>query len=132
MAIPAQARAMRILVTGGSRFIGSAFIRQVLAETPWRVTNLDALTYAAGPDALATVDGGRSYTDQITFVADRPGHDRRYAIDAAKIAAELGCAPRETFDSGLERMVRWYLEQARWWKRLRAERYAGHRLEQGG
>ena len=58
-------------------------------------------------------DGG-SYKQQITFVADRPGHDRRYAIDAGKLARELGWKPAETFESGLEKTVRWYLGHQAW------------------
>jgi dTDP-D-glucose 4,6-dehydratase len=54
------------------------------------------------------------YADLITFVADRPGHDRRYAIDCAKVRAELGWRPQETFDSGLQKTVRWYLEHEQW------------------
>lgn len=54
------------------------------------------------------------YADLITYVADRPGHDQRYAIDASKIRAELGWMPQETFDSGLARTVRWYLDHAEW------------------
>jgi len=64
----------------------------------------------------------------ITFVPDRPGHDRRYAIDATKIARELGWTPRESFESGLERTVRWYLDNEWWWRPLREGRYAGERL----
>lgn len=57
---------------------------------------------------------GASYREQITFVKDRPGHDRRYAIDAGKIRTELGWRPAETFVSGLERTVRWYLDHQDW------------------
>ena len=64
----------------------------------------------------------------IRFVADRPGHDFRYAIDASKLRAELGWAPQESFESGLEKTVRWYLDNRAWWGRLRAERYGGERL----
>ncbi len=57
---------------------------------------------------------GRDYRGQIAFVKDRPGHDRRYAIDAAKIQRELGWAPSETFETGLARTVRWYLDNDAW------------------
>jgi dTDP-glucose 4,6-dehydratase len=64
----------------------------------------------------------------ITFVKDRPGHDRRYAIDPAKIEGELGWHARETFESGLARTLDWYLGNEWWWGPLRADRYAGERL----
>jgi dTDP-glucose 4,6-dehydratase len=63
---------------------------------------------------LAQQRPGRDYASQIAFVRDRPGHDRRYAIDARKIRDELGWAPAETFATGLERTVRWYLGNAQW------------------
>jgi dTDP-glucose 4,6-dehydratase len=64
----------------------------------------------------------------ITFVTDRPGHDARYAIDASKIRTELGWQPRETFESGLEKTVRWYLDNTQWWQPLRTRVYDGGRL----
>ena len=64
----------------------------------------------------------------VTFVADRPGHDYRYAIDASKAHTELGWRPRETFESGLERTVQWYLENRNWWEAIRQGVYAGERL----
>jgi dTDP-glucose 4,6-dehydratase len=64
----------------------------------------------------------------ITFVPDRPGHDRRYAIDPAKAERELGWQAQETFESGLERTVAWYLENAWWWEPLRGDVYGGERL----
>jgi dTDP-glucose 4,6-dehydratase len=64
----------------------------------------------------------------ITFVPDRPGHDHRYAIDAGKIERELGWRARESFDSGLAKTVRWYLDNRGWWEPLRKGVYAGERL----
>ncbi len=65
-------------------------------------------------DRLRPRAAGGSYRERITFVADRPGHDRRYAINADKIAAELGWQPAETFATGLEKTVRWYLDHEAW------------------
>ncbi len=67
----------------------------------------------------------------ITFVADRPGHDLRYAIDARKIRQELGWAPQETFESGLRKTVEWYLTNRSWWERIRSNVYRGERLGAG-
>lgn len=69
----------------------------------------------------------RPYRDLISHVPDRPGHDRRYAIDARKLEGELGWKALESFDSGIEKTVRWYLENDWWWRPLR-ERYDGRRL----
>ena len=71
---------------------------------------------------------GASYRELITFVNDRPGHDRRYAIDATKIKRELDWSPRQTFESGLAATVDWYLENAWWWEPIRTGRYKGERL----
>ncbi|MGX1308027.1 dTDP-glucose 4,6-dehydratase [Amorphus suaedae] len=71
-------------------------------------------------------DGGRR-ADLISFVPDRPGHDLRYAIDAARIGASLGWSPSESFESGLEKTVRWYLDNRAWWEPLRGA-YRGERL----
>ena len=64
----------------------------------------------------------------ITFVADRPGHDGRYAIDATRAETELGWQAQETFETGLRRTVRWYLENRPWWERVRSGGYRGERL----
>jgi dTDP-glucose 4,6-dehydratase len=66
---------------------------------------------------------GRSYREQITFVKDRPGHDRRYGIDASKIERELGWKPRETFESGLRKTIRWYLENQEWVANVTSDAY---------
>lgn len=68
------------------------------------------------------------YHDLITFVADRPGHDLRYAIDAAKIARELGWTPEETFESGMRKTVQWYLANESWWQQVQDGSYQGERL----
>jgi dTDP-glucose 4,6-dehydratase len=69
----------------------------------------------------------RPREELIEFVTDRPGHDARYAIDASKLQKELGWRAQETFDTGIEKTVQWYLENDWWWRPLR-ERYAGQRL----
>ncbi|MEH8463441.1 dTDP-glucose 4,6-dehydratase [Klebsiella quasipneumoniae subsp. similipneumoniae] len=68
------------------------------------------------------------FADLITFVTDRPGHDLRYAIDATKIQRDLGWVPQETFDSGIEKTVHWYLNNQTWWQRVLDGSYAGERL----
>jgi dTDP-glucose 4,6-dehydratase len=65
-------------------------------------------------DELRKRDDGNSYREQITFVTDRPGHDRRYAIDARKIERELGWKPAETFDTGIRKTLQWYLDNQVW------------------
>ena len=65
----------------------------------------------------------KSYRDLITYVADRPGHDKRYAIDASKIKRELGWVPRETFETGIKQTVTWYLENQAWCKRVQDGSY---------
>ncbi|HAP81905.1 MAG TPA: dTDP-glucose 4,6-dehydratase, partial [Enterobacteriaceae bacterium] len=66
--------------------------------------------------------------DLITWVADRPGHDLRYAIDASKIERELGWRPQETFESGIRKTVRWYLDNPAWWQKVLDGSYKGERL----
>ena len=71
--------------------------------------------------------GGGSRRELIGFVADRPGHDLRYAVDCSKLERELGWRPAVSFEEGLRRTVAWYLEREDWWRPIR-ERYAGERL----
>ncbi len=73
-------------------------------------------------------DGVQHYSDLITYVVDRPGHDQRYAIDASKIDNELGWTPEETFESGLRKTVQWYLDNLDWCRRVQDGSYQGQRL----
>ena len=75
--------------------------------------------------------GVAKYEDLITFVKDRPGHDARYAIDAAKIGRELGWQPQETFDTGIRKTVAWYLENRDWWQNVLNGSYRLQRLGAG-
>lgn len=83
-------------------------------------------------DRRVPLAGGGSRRDLITFVTDRPGHDRRYAIDASKIKRDLGWEPLESFDTGLQKTVDWYLENSWWWEPIRSGTYSGERLGQAG
>jgi len=83
-------------------------------------------------DGLSPAPSGGSYRDQIRFVADRPGHDRRYAIDSRKIERELGWQPTETFETGLARTVRWYLDNKDWVEAVQSGAYQQWLADQYG
>ncbi len=100
-------------------------IRQVLAAgAPGETYNVGGNSEKPNIEVVRTIcaildrerprQDGRSYAEQIAFVKDRPGHDRRYAIDAGKIRRELGWAPQESFESGILKTVRWYLDNPAW------------------
>ncbi len=94
-----------------------------------QTANLDAVRLICSLlDARSPRKDGTSYSSQIEFVADRPGHDRRYAIDCAKIERELGWRPAESFESGLARTVDWYIANRAWCDEITAKRYARERL----
>ena len=77
--------------------------------------NLDVVkTICSRLDVLRPRADGKPYFDQVTYVTDRPGHDRRYAIDAHKIERELGWKPAETFETGIQKTVQWYLDNPKW------------------
>ena len=91
-------------------------------------SNLDLVrTLCAILDAKRPKESG-SYAEQITFVADRPGHDARYAIDPARIRKELGWRPSVTVEEGLARTVQWYLDNEDWWRALQSRDGVGTRL----
>jgi dTDP-glucose 4,6-dehydratase len=92
-------------------------------------TNLEVVTMiCAQLDELRRRKDGRSYREQLSFVTDRPGHDRRYAIDSRKTEREFGWRPAETFASGLRKTIEWYLTNEAWCQRVEADRYRGERL----
>jgi dTDP-glucose 4,6-dehydratase len=92
-------------------------------------TNLDLVSaLCEALDRLAPRRSGAAYRDLITFVADRPGHDRRYAIDSTKIERELGWRPRTSFGEGLVQTVAWYLEHRSWCERISQGVYRRERL----
>ena len=93
------------------------------------VSNLDVVwSICRLLDELSPRPGMSKYEEQIDFVADRPGHDYRYAIDSTKIRNELGWKPIETFETGLRRTVEWYLANSSWWKPILTGEYRGQRL----
>ena len=102
----------------------SAIRRVLQAGTPGETYNVGGWNEQPNIDIVHTVcrlldelrprADGRSYRDQVTLVKDRPGHDRRYAIDARKIERELGWTPAETFDTGIRKTVQWYLDHPQW------------------
>ncbi|HEX3535498.1 MAG TPA: dTDP-glucose 4,6-dehydratase [Stellaceae bacterium] len=92
-------------------------------------TNLEVVTGICRLlDELVSDSPHRPHEELITFVTDRPGHDRRYAMDATKLRRELGWAPRESFETGLRKTVAWYLDNRWWWEPIWAKAYRGERL----
>ena len=95
-------------------------------------TNLQIVdTLCRTLDRLSPRADGQSYLAQKKFVADRPGHDRRYAINSGKLQRALGWTPAENFDSGLEKTIRWYLAHRAWCEKVSADKYARERLGTG-
>jgi len=92
-------------------------------------TNIDVVhTICSILDQLRPRADGQSYASQISYVTDRPGHDHRYAIDPSKIGNSLGWAPSVTFETGIERTVRWYLDNQGWWQDILDRAYKTERL----
>ena len=86
--------------------------------------NLDVVnTLCAILDSESPRADGKSYAEQVTFVKDRPGHDRRYAIDARKLESELGWKPAETFETGIRKTVQWYLDNREWTENVTSGAY---------
>jgi dTDP-glucose 4,6-dehydratase len=88
------------------------------------IPNIEIVKIVCGLlDELTPRADGRPYADQITYVTDRPGHDRRYAIDASKIERELGWRPAETFETGIRKTVQWYLDNQAWVEAVQSGAY---------
>jgi dTDP-glucose 4,6-dehydratase len=118
-----HARALDRIVSAGRA--GETYLIGGRAER----TNLDVVrTICRLLDARHPRSNGEPHEALIEFVTDRPGHDRRYAIDPSKTERELGWAPEESFESGMAKTVDWYLAREDWWRPLREKRYAGERL----
>lgn len=119
-----HARALWTIVTNGrpgeKYNVGGRNERSNLAVVQTICDVLDELVPASAPRR-----------DLITFVTDRPGHDHRYAIDASKLETALGWRAEQTFESGIRRTVRWYLDNEWWWRPLREKVYTGERLGLG-
>jgi len=113
-----HARALRLVYENGDN--GATYNIGGLNE----LTNLQVVAAICELlDELRPLAGGRSYSEQITTVADRPGHDKRYAIDPEKLCRELGWKPLESFESGLRKTVLWYLENTHWLERVISGEY---------
>ncbi len=118
-----HARALELVATRGR--VGESYNVGGRAER----TNLNVVeTICDLLDRKRPLASGRSRRELITFVTDRPGHDRRYAIDPSKIERDLGWFQRESFESGLSKTIDWYLENEWWWRPIREQKYGGTRL----
>jgi len=118
-----NARALELVLTKG--VVGESYNIGGNAER----TNLAVVeTICDLLDEIVPSSRGGPRRGLIRFVTDRPGHDLRYAIDASKASSQLGWSARESFESGLERTIKWYLDNEWWWRPLREKRYDGERL----
>ena len=93
------------------------------------IKNIDVVTIICSLlDEISPRENESSYSDLITFVKDRPGHDFRYAIDAGKIQNDLGWSPNESFETGIRKTIHWYLDNQNWWKAIQDNNYRQERL----
>lgn len=107
---------------GGHNEKQNLYVVETLCEILQKILPPANNNYLQDPHTL------RDYKDLITYVQDRPGHDRRYAIDATKIERELSWVPKETFESGMSKTVDWYLQNTHWWQRVLNGKYQLTRL----
>ena len=93
------------------------------------IKNIDiVMTICKKMDQLVPRTNSEKYENLITYVTDRPGHDFRYAIDASKIRNKLNWQPKESFATGIEKTIQWYLENEPWWKAIQDNTYQQERL----
>ena len=93
------------------------------------IKNIDVVTIICSLlDEISPRKNGSSYSDLITFVKDRPGHDFRYAIDAGKIRNDLDWSPNESFETGIRKTIHWYLDNQNWWKTIQDNNYRQERV----
>ena len=93
------------------------------------IKNIDIVkTICSLLDTIKPRNDGKSYSQLISFVKDRPGHDFRYAIDASKIKNKLNWGPNENFNSGIEKTIRWYIKNEEWWRNIQSNIYNQERL----
>jgi dTDP-glucose 4,6-dehydratase len=117
-----HARALTEVLEGGR--VGETYLIGGKGER----RNIDVVSAICDAmDQLAPRPEGTSYRALISFVADRPGHDFRYAIDFSKLTAELGWLPEHSFETGLNATVKWYLENRAWWEPLLSAHFADAR-----
>jgi dTDP-glucose 4,6-dehydratase len=93
------------------------------------IKNIDVVkTICSLLDIILSKNDGSKYSELISYVTDRPGHDFRYAIDATKIENELGWSPQESFETGIQKTIQWYLDNESWWKSIQNNTYRQERL----
>lgn len=118
-----HARALALVLTRGK--VGESYNIGGNCER----TNLEVVHAIVDKlDATKQMPGGGTRRSLIKYVSDRPGHDLRYAIDSSKLQRELNWTPQETFDSGLDKTIAWYLKNQEWWQAIRQNTYDGQRL----
>lgn len=129
-----HARALYEVVTQGrigeTYNIGGNNERTNIEVVNFITSSLDEMHPLKSSKSISSSSGSiGSYGDLISFVSDRPGHDRRYAVDASKIVGELGWQPRETFESGVRKTIQWYLDHREWCRRVQSGAYRSSKLD---
>ena len=123
-----------LYVNDHCRAIYKVLLKGVVGETyniggNNEIKNIDVVTkICIILDRLKPMSNGKKYSEMIKYVKDRPGHDFRYAIDSGKINTQLNWHPVESFDSGLEKTIAWYLDNTKWWNQIQNNTYRQERL----